>query len=231
MNSNDLKFADILSCSIRDVSNSLGIITSVLENAHSINFSPDTGNEVRSSVEDLLYEATRVHSDILQIYQLYQIDQNLYQINMDECDVGDFLEDQLLQNASLLEAQHISLNINGPQDLTWTFDQELMRGLMHNCLANAARYTKSAIEVNYKIIGDYLTITMADDSDNGYPKHVFITEEDCRDGFELTLSSIGLSVYYALRLAQLHQNGDKSGYVTVNNGGSLSGGCMGIHLP
>lgn len=231
MHSNDLKFSDILSCSVHDMSNSLGIITSVLENTHSINFTAASGSAVQASVEDLLYETARIHTDILQIYELYQIENKLYHINMAKHNVSAFIKEQLATNSCLLHAQHIALEVNGTTDLHWTFDANLLQGLLHNCIAKVCRYTDSKIVLHYGIDDGYLTITLEDDSAQGYPAHSFVTKADCAHGFELPSGSPGLSLYYLLRITQLHTNGSKSGYITVDNDGMLKGGRLAIHLP
>lgn len=233
MNSNDVTFAEILSRSVHDMSNSLGILTSVLERARAIEFKDGSQFGSEANIHDLLYEASRVHSDLLHIFQLYQMDAELYQINQEDCDVADFLEEQQAQYQSLLAAQNISMELNGPAHLNWSLDRNLLRGLIQNRLANAARYAEHKIAVHYQAADNYLLIAIDDDSEGGYPEQTFINKANCEQGVNLPQGSVGLGLYYALRIAQMHENHQNGhvGYITVNNSGRLSGGSMTVFLP
>ena len=79
-------------------------------------------------------------------------------------------------------------------------------------------------------VDGYVRISI-EDNGRGFP------EELCQDpGGYLTrinfnTGSTGLGLYFSARVAELHRNGGRAGYIEVDNNSTIGGGAFRIYIP
>jgi signal transduction histidine kinase len=177
----------------------------------------------------LQYEAKRVNNDLIQLLTLYKIDNSQYSANVIDYPVGDFLEENILQNKPLLDFHSISIEKDCPDDLDWFFDRDLLSGVVNNVLNNAIKYTKGRLRLSADERDGYLVITIEDDG-RGYPESM-LHAAGPKQTVSFQSGSTGLGLYFAAMVAKLHRNREREGFIQTANGGAFGGGCFSIHLP
>jgi len=56
-------------------------------------------------------------------------------------------------------------------------------------------------------------------------------QTDFKKEVDFKTGSTGLGLYFSLMVAGMHVNQDKSGFISIINGGAMGGGVFSIHLP
>lgn len=228
--SEEMDFSTVIASAVHDMKNSLGMLLNSLDELRG-----ELPAEQHSGrFNTLEYEAQRVHSDLIQLLGLYRIQQQSLSAHAGEHFVPEFLDEQLAQHQVLMSARGITLEVEAAA-VTGYFDGDLIAGVLNNILNNAIRYTQSAIRVSAREQAGYLIIAIEDDGE-GYPEHMRqSTEQDSPDlphkGIDFSSGSTNLGIYFAARIARLHQEGRRQGEIRLSNDGELGGGRFEIWLP
>lgn len=221
-------FSMIIASAVHDMKNSLSMLL------HSVDMLCDELPEQlrdQTQVATVQYEAERVNSYLIQLLGLYRLQDQRLSIHIDEHNIRDLLDEQVAQYQTMLSGKSIELTIECEDDLTWFFDREIILGVLNNTLNNASRYTKGHIIAMAKVIDNELIIEIHDDG-GGYPKEMLDADPgDIMKNINFRTGSTSLGLYFASKVAQLHTQGDKQGYIALSNGGKLGGGVFSIHLP
>ena len=69
------------------------------------------------------------------------------------------------------------------------------------------------------------------DDGEGYPAQMIERQEQYVQGINPASGSTGLGLYFAARIAQLHQRNGVPGRTEISNGGPLGGGLFRLYLP
>jgi len=220
-------FALIMASTVHDMKNSLSMLLHSLESiCENI---PEEWKEA-NNVATIQYEAERVNNDLIQLLGLYRLEHERLNIQIDEYFVGDFLEEQGARYEVLLSTRNIQLDISCDPNLVGYFDRDLVAGILNNAFTNAARYSKDRVKLSAYQEGDYLILEVADNGE-GYPLSMCKNPGAVLNSIDFESGSTSLGLYFALHVAELHKQGDKAGYITLDNGGSLGGGIFKIHIP
>ena len=75
-----------------------------------------------------------------------------------------------------------------------------------------------------------LVITVNDDGE-GYSSQMIEHQANYVQGINHTTGSTGLGLYFAARIAALHQRNGVEGRTEIGNGGPLGGGLFSLYLP
>jgi signal transduction histidine kinase len=110
------------------------------------------------------------------------------------------------------------------------FDRELVASVLANSINNAIRYAKDALLITVSDEAGQLVITINDDGE-GYPPEMIERQADYVQGINHSSGSTGLGLYFAGRIAALHQRNGVGGYTRISNGGPLGGGVFSLYLP
>jgi signal transduction histidine kinase len=224
-----MDFSTLLASTVHDMKNSIGLLTNALDELTAECASCGCGSAHK--LPPLRYEANRLNGNLLQLLTLYKIDRASVSLNIADHNVFDFLKENLLGNAGLLDSKGISLELECPEDLAWFFDRELVSGVVNNVLNNAYKYAGDRIKVSASRDGAGLVITI-EDNGKGYPASLTAAAIAGPERFvHFSSGSTGLGLYFAALIAAMHRNGDREGTVSVSNGGPLGGGCFRIALP
>jgi K+-sensing histidine kinase KdpD len=224
---NELDFSFVLASSVHDMKNSLGMLLGSLEEIIEESTTDSDAQKHRFSI--LQYEATRINTELVQLLSLYRFQHQSDVIKIDENYIGETIEDQVARNDVLFKTQNIALDVMCDPDVVWYYDNDLVGSVVHNVLVNGTRYAKNKMQLTAIIENDYLVIEVADDGD-GFPKRMIdaasLDSEAHKDG-----NSTQLGLFFAAKIAELHQQKEKKGYIQLSNGGVLGGGVFKIYIP
>jgi len=222
-----IDFSTILASSIHDVKNSLNIlINKIDEISHKT-----VDNENRAELEQLQYQGKCINGHLIRLLVLYRINQSQYFANITETGINDFLDEALDQYRPLLAHKNISLTVNCADELYWFIDRDLINGVITNIMNNLYTHAKSTIEIDARQKNKSLILQIKDDGP-GYSEEILLAPSCTqRKNFSFNSNNTGLGLYFSGIAAEMHQNNNKSGYITTNNEGINGGGCFSIILP
>ena len=190
--------------------------------------------QVRANVMN--QEMRRANNQLVQILTLYKMDNQRLQPNIMEHNVYDFLEELMIEENALAEAQNIDIQIEADEWLSWYFDLDLIRGVLSSTIGNAKRYTKDRVLLSAEEEDGYLVFRV-EDNGAGLPQS-FIDfhqnggqqeEQDVGKAFSEGRTQLGF--FFATTIANAHVNRDRKGFITLKNGHELPGGCFELYLP
>ena len=230
MAQDDISFSHLIASSIHDMKNSLNLQVSALEKIAMQ--SRDKGDS--ATFDDLgrvIYQANRMNLNLIELLSLYKLGKSIYPVDINEHSVAELIEEAVLQNQTMMDFKGIRVSIDCAPDLFWYLDRELVKGVLVNALNNAYLYTHDMIHIEARH-HDKLLQLRVEDNGRGYPERLLHQGDASSDkpvNFES--GSTGLGFYFSDQVAKLHKNGALRGALSIENGGSLGGGCLVLHLP
>ncbi len=229
--SNKLDFLDILASTVHDTKNSLGILFNTMEEIIQECRERDCATHQR--FYKLQYEIKRLNGSLVRLLSLYKAERGKLSINLDLYSVSEFLDDVAAENKPLLESKGIETEVCCPDDLFRVFDRGMVSSVLNNVLNNAYHYSGDKVRISARQEKEHLLLQV-EDNGKGYPDCMIV---DTENGFsekteiDFNTGSTGLGLYFSMLVAKTHVHGDKEGWITVTNGGSLGGGVFSLHLP
>jgi len=221
-----ISFSTILASSIHDMKNSLGIVlNSVDELVHSAGDSLPAPQLVK-----LQCEAQRVSDNLVQLLALYKMEKQGLALNIDEYCVGEFLGEVAAAEQVMVGARDLRLELHCDDNLTWYFDRDLIAGVLKNAVNNAARYARSKVLITAVSSDDSLILSVNDDGD-GFSQEFLAAGRKHGHGVDFSSGNTGLGLYFTAKVAELHNNRDRRGFIELSNGHGLGGACFSIVLP
>ncbi len=230
MSTEEISFTDLIASSIHDMKNSVNVQVHSLEKiAEDARTRGDT--EAFDSLVVVIAQAHRMNANLIQLLSLYKFGKSIYPLDIAEQSVADVIDEALLQTRSVLDFKGYQLEVDCPAGLYWYFDKDLIAGVLLNALNNALNYTQDRIRVEARVADGRLTLRV-EDNGRGYPAQMLHSDSvpNAR-GVNFFTGSTGLGFYFSSQVARLHQNQGKSGSLTIENGGTLGGGCFVLCLP
>jgi signal transduction histidine kinase len=217
-----------LASAVHDMKNSVSVLSSHIEGLlaeHTAETLP--GYEQTAK---MLYEVKRVNCNLVQLLALYKVGEQHYPFDSREHSIHEFIQEVLMQNQSLFESMKIKASIDYDESLTWYFDEDLINGVVNHAINNAANYTRDEIRILVRKADKMLEIRVEDDG-RGYPPFMLEQGTSLARGVSFATGSTGLGLYFSAVVAEMHKNRGRMGSVTLENGGSLGGGCFVLRLP
>lgn len=224
----DVDFSLVLASSVHDMKNSVGMLIASLEKF--LEDHPPKNAEQLDHYNVLQYEASRINTELVQLLTIYRMQNNHLPVRMDQHFVIDVLEDQVARNHAMLDSRHINLKLECPDNLEWFFDADLVGSVVQNVLVNCARYTRNELILRAWVDDDQLHIMIADDG-MGYPPAMLISPAELVEEVQVSGGNTRLGLYFADKIAALHKQNNRAGYIRLENGAPLGGGCFQIVLP
>lgn len=227
-NSEQSVFEIVLASTVHDMKNSLGMLLNAIDRILPENTS-ETG-EAKEDISVIQYEAKRTNNALVKLLSLYKIDKQELPLNLDFHFLEDFIDEQLAEHTSLLNAKNIQLDCDVDDELEWSFDENLLASVVNDVITNTIRYTKTKILVKAYEHEDQLVLEVADDGE-GYPSFMVDNPSSYALGVNFSTGSTGLGLYFASCIAALHKNNGKQGSIDLLNGGELGGGIFRVIVP
>jgi signal transduction histidine kinase len=224
----ELDFSTVLAASVHDMKNSVGMLVASL--ASVIDEQPPENSVQALRLGTLHYEASRINNELVQLLTLYRMQNRHLPLRVDQHYVVDILEESLARNHMLIEAKHVTPEIQCDDELQWYFDSDLLGSLVQNVLVNCARYTQSRILLSAEVTDNMLVVTIADDGP-GYPASMRESPAASVEQAAISSGETHLGLYFAQRIAAMHRQRDRRGYIRLENGSPLGGGVFRVFLP
>jgi len=221
-------FSLILASSVHDMKNSVGMLLASLEEF--IGDSSHFNGDQQRQLGILQYESSRISGELIQLLSIYRMQDDRLPLTLGKHYVVDMISEQVARNDMLFHTQNIVIDIDCDDDCYWYYDESLVAGVIHNVLINCARYTKSKIAITVKQKTECLEIKISDDG-GGFPESMIAEPEKYRQAVNFTTGSTDLGLFFAHKVASLHKKNALSGYISLENGGPLGGGCFSLMLP
>jgi K+-sensing histidine kinase KdpD len=228
MDSDEFSFSDLMASSIHDMKNSLMLQIHALESVAGQlqgKGDPDSAQQMAG----IVHEANRMNSNLIQLLALYKFDKAIYPMDEQEHCLLDLIEEAISQGKSSMAYKGVRVEVQCDADLFWYVDRDLITGILINALNNAYNYTKDCVRVIARIQDGWLELRV-EDNGSGYPERMLVNGL-APQGVRFASGSTGLGFHFAARAARMHKNGGRQGALTIENGGSLGGGCFVVHLP
>jgi K+-sensing histidine kinase KdpD len=230
--SDTLEFSDILASTMHDTKNSLGLLYNTLDTLTSQ--CKEKGCSVHDEHFLLQYELRRLNHNFIRMLSLYKARKSNFPINLDYHSVSDCLDEAIVINEPLLTSKGIDIELQCPEDLLWSFDRELVMGILDSMLNNEYLYTKNKLMVSARKEEEYLVIQL-EDNGPGYPD-CFLMDSRHKSGstgshVSFLTGSTGLGLYFSALVAKSHSRDGREGYIRTINGGIYNGGAFSFYLP
>ncbi|AIL63678.1 MULTISPECIES: sensor histidine kinase [Pseudomonas] len=223
-----LDFSTVIASTVHDMKNSLSALTQ----AHG-QWLARLPQDLRGSSEQgvLEYEVTHLNGMLVQLLGLYKLGVNQLPMCPDYHELDDFIEAQLAAQQNLLQHRDIlaSWRIETASPLGF-FDRELVSSVVANVLNNAMRYAGHTLLITVSDEDEQLLLSINDDGP-GFPARMLERQHDYVQGIEAQSGSTGLGLYFAARIAALHERNGVKGRIEIANGGALGGGLFRLYLP
>ena len=226
--SGEMDFSTLLASTIHDLKNSVGSLLNTLNDSDTESLTRDA--PTYAMVTQLQHQAVRINNDLMALLAVYKIDHDRYTLDVDHHNVYDVIEECVLQYTPLLRRKGVTVETLCPEDLYWFLDRSLTTGIINNAINNALRHTRDRLVLQAETHRNGLTIQVQDNGP-GYPEHLLTCSPPPSGGIDFNGGATGLGLYFAAQAARQHKNRQRSGHITLGNGGDLGGGRFSLHLP
>ena len=223
-----LDFSTVIASTVHDMKNSLAM----LMQAHSqwLTRLPQAQREgAEQGVID--FEFAHLNGMLVQLLGLYKLGVNQLPLQPAYHELDDFIEAQLAAHQEVFASRGIIATYEvDPLSPLGFFDRELVASVLGNCINNAIRYARESLLITVSDEAGQLVLSINDDGD-GYPVEMLERQADYVQGINHGSGSTGLGLYFANRIAALHQRNGVVGHTEIRNGGPLGGGVFSLYLP
>ena len=222
-----------LASTVHDMKNSISVLGGTLENLL------DQRGDAPASPQDasypqlahMLYQTRRLSDNLMQILALYkEVGKPTYPFDPNTVPLPELVHQVASQARVLLVSKQIVLDIDYPQDVLWTLDEDLVIGVLTHAINNAVRYTRDRIRLAIAERDGMLEFRV-EDNGIGFPPSMIEAGAVVGQGVNFLTNSSGLGLFFASEVARMHKRRDKVGGIRLENGGMLGGGCFVLTLP
>jgi signal transduction histidine kinase len=144
--------------------------------------------------------------------------------------VLDVLSEQIARNHELLQSRNVELLLECDESLIGYFDSDLVGGVINNIIVNCTRYSRQKLKISAQDTAEGLSISVEDDGP-GYPDDMLnaSTFAESRTNFAGGRPHLGL--LFANKVALMHKDKSRQGFIRLSNNSSLGGGSFKLFLP
>lgn len=222
-----LDFSTVIASTVHDMKNSLAMLMQAHDQWQA------RLSEARPAPEQgvIDYHFAHLNGMLVQLLGLYKLGVNQLPLQPAYHELDDFIEAQLVSHQEVFKSRGISATYEvDPLSPLGFFDRELIASVLANCINNALRYARQALLITVSDEEGQVVLSINDDGD-GYPPTLIERQDDYVQGINQSSGSTGLGLYFAGRIAQLHQRNGVCGHTRISNGGPLGGGLFKLFLP
>lgn len=223
-----LDFSTVIASTVHDMKNSLAM----LMQAHSQWLARLPQGQREGTEQGVIdFEFAHLNGMLVQLLGLYKLGVNQMPLQPAYHELDDFIEAQLAAHQEVFASRGIIATYEvDPLSPLGFFDRELVASVLGNCINNAIRYARESLLITVSDEAGQLVISINDDGD-GYPAQMLERQADYVQGINHSSGSTGLGLYFAGRIAALHQRNGIGGRTEISNGGPLGGGVFSLYLP
>ena len=227
-----------LASTVHDMKNSISVLSGTLENLIAGAAPPapaPAGQPPYGQLGQMLYQTRRLNDNLIQLLALYkEVGKPGYPFDPAAHRVSELVDQVKGQARILLQSRGVTLDVDFPADAIWTFDEDLIIGVLVHAINNAIRYTRDRIRLAVAIDGDFLALRV-EDNGGGFPPAILEAGADAMKtgGGKVNFlsNSSGLGLYFSSEVAKMHKHRQRHGAIALENGGALGGGCFVLRLP
>jgi signal transduction histidine kinase len=249
-----------LASTVHDMKNSIGVLSGTLENLlvaaapmaqeqapaqppqNPPQSQPQSQQQSQQQYEQLgqmLYQTRRLNDNLIQLLALYkEVGKPGYPFDPAAHRISELVDQVKGQARILLQSRGVTLDVDFAPDAIWTFDEDLIIGVLVHAINNAIRYTRDRIRLSVRVDGDYLELRV-EDNGGGFPPAILETgavaiktaDGANKVGVNFLSNSSGLGLYFSSEVAKMHRHRQRHGGIALENGGDLGGGCFVLRLP
>jgi signal transduction histidine kinase len=235
-----------LASTVHDMKNSISVLSGTLE--HLLAAAPaaapaaaQSGEPQYQQLGQMLYQTRRLNDSLIQLLALYkEVGKPGYPFDPVPHSVRELVEQVQGQARILLQSRGITFATDFAPDAIWTFDEELVIGVLVHAINNAIRYTRDRIVLTVRVDGEHLELRVEDNGD-GFPPAMLdagaaantsnATRAARGAAVNFSNNSSGLGLYFSSEVARMHSHRQRHGSIALENGGLLGGGCFVLRLP
>ena len=223
-----LDFSTVIASTVHDMKNSLAM----LMQAHSQWLARLPQGQREGTEQGVIdFEFAHLNGMLVQLLGLYKLGVNQLPLQPAYHELDDFIEAQLASHQEVFASRGIIATYEvDPLSPLGFFDRELVASVLGNCINNAIRYARESLLITVSDEAGQLVLSINDDGD-GYPAEMLERQADYVQGINHGSGSTGLGLYFANRIAALHQRNGVVGHTEISNGGPLGGGVFSLYLP
>ncbi|WP_236184017.1 sensor histidine kinase [Pseudomonas protegens] len=222
-----LDFSTVIASTVHDMKNSLAMLMQA--HAKWLARLPEQQNAPEQGVID--YQFAHLNGMLVQLLGLYKLGINQLPLQPAYHELDDFIEAQLVSHQDVFKSRGISAAYEvDPLSPLGFFDRELIASVLANCINNAIRHARHALLISVSDEEGQVVLSINDDGE-GYPQGMIERQADYVQGINQSSGSTGLGLYFAGRIAELHQRNGVCGHTRISNGGPLGGGLFKLYLP
>lgn len=218
----------IMASTVHDVKNSLGLIDNQLNEivGRLDGIDATSAQELRR----IQLECSRINNGMIHMLGLYRLEMGSFRSRIEEVMVIDVIQDTTVRYTELLTSLGVTLKVDYEDEgFLWYMDANLIEGLLGNVVTNAIRYTNKELVFNISVIDNWLRIRISDDG-LGYPESL-LTILDQPEEISFSTGGTGLGLFFCQKIAQMHVNDDKKGYIELTNDSETGGAVFDLWLP
>jgi signal transduction histidine kinase len=231
-----------LASTVHDMKNSISVLSGTLEHLLAATpvamAAPDASTaEPQPQYQQLgqmLYQTRRLNDSLIQLLALYkEVGKPGYPFDPVPHSVRELVEQVQGQARILLQSRGITFATDFAPDAIWTFDEELVIGVLVHAINNAIRYTRDRIVLTVRVDGEHLELRVEDNGD-GFPPAMLgagAAAKASNAAVNFSNNSSGLGLYFSSEVARMHSHRQRHGSIALENGGLLGGGCFVLRLP
>lgn len=222
------QFSAVLMSFIHDIKNSLLMSLSSLESLYYQleNLHPDQ----KQPITQIQYELRRINNALVQLLSLYKMETRLFSVTVDQYNLYDFLDELIINNTPLNSEPDFSISLECDEAIEWFFDKDLIAAIINSTINNSIRYARSKIILSAQISNDWLHIQIEDDG-AGFPDKMLVQPDTLETAINMQTGSTGLGLYFAEKIANIHQNNNQQGKTIIDNQSRIGGGRFTLSLP
>ena len=223
----DERFVDLLANSVHDIKNSIGLL---LTAADALSIAIPPASHARADVCTLQHEARRINYDLMHLLGLFKFERTRAAVHLSVVDCHELLAELAAFNAELLAQRGIILVTECRLASEGYFDRELVLGVLNSVVNNAFRHAQTGVTVTCDVRDGYTVFSIADDG-AGYAPKLLVADFDQPGPSAHRHSNTGLGLYFARRIAAMHEHRGRQGRVALRNEADNGGGCFELWLP
>jgi signal transduction histidine kinase len=223
----DERFVDLLASSVHDIKNSIGLLLAAAD-AVQADTPPDSAT--RTGLSTLQHEARRINYDLVHLLGLFKFDRMRAAVQLSVVDCQELLDEIAAYNGELLAARGITLDIRPAGAPEGYFDRELVLGVLNSVVNNAFRHARARVGVRCEVHDGHTFFSVVDDGPGYGPRLLDATGEE-PGTTSYGNGNTGLGLYFARRIAAMHEHRGRRGRVVLRNDSPSGGGCFELWLP